>query len=210
MTGTRLLGLAIVAAALIVATLLMRAVLDRVPAPDPSPSVAASASPTGVPWPSATPPSAPTPSATPVSSPGAIATSSPPATTDPRLAYAAFVLRLDDTRRETAPLLDDLRDAAEATDEAGVRAAAESLGAIADREREWLAANPPAACYAGAHTEADDTYAATAGAAEAAIGWADATGLAKLGALVDALGAVGTATDAVEALSSTLAQVDCR
>jgi hypothetical protein len=208
-TGTRLLGLAIVAAALILAILLMRAVLDRVPAPDPSPSIAASASPTSVLGPSATPSSAPTPSATPASSPGAIATSSPVATTDPRLAYAAFVLRLEDTGRETEPLLDDLRDAAEATDEAGVRTAAEALGVIADREREWLAANPPAACYAGAHAEADDTYAATAAAADAAIGWADATGLAKLGALVDALGAVGTATDAVEALSSTLGRVDC-
>lgn len=193
MTATRLVGLAIVAAALVVAILLMRAVLDRVPGPDPSPSIAASAP----------------PSATAGASPAAIATSSAVASTDPRLAYAAFLLRLDDTRRETAPLLADLQDAAEAADEGGVRTAAEALGAIADREGRWLAANPPADCYAGAHAEADDTYAATAAAADAAIGWADASGLAKLGALVAALEAVDTATDAVEDLSSTLGRVDC-
>ena len=126
----------------------------------PSPTLAASASPSA-------PPSAPATSRP--------ATAPPRATGDPRLAYAEFLLRVNDDRTMVEQLNQDLSTAAQAQNTGAVHAAAVAILDFADGERDWLREHPPADCYAAAHAAATTMLDAYAAAADRFIRWA-ATG----------------------------------
>ncbi|HSG86042.1 MAG TPA: hypothetical protein VLA23_06855 [Candidatus Limnocylindrales bacterium] len=148
-----------------------------------------------------------TPSPTPLPTDPPLATPDPGA--DPQLAFAEFVLRLGTAREDADRLMDELQLAAEAGDDAGVRAAALDIGDLVDEERAWLAAHPPAPCYADAHRDADGMYVAFGVAADRAVAWADADGLAAIPALIDALDAVSRAVEDAQDLTAALGRVDC-
>ena len=153
--------------------------------PSPSPRLAASASASVAPSPPAT------------SRP---ATAPPRATGDPRLAYAEFLLRVNDDRTTVEQLNQDLTTAAQAQNAGAVHAAAVAILDFADGERDWLREHPPADCYAAAHAAATAMLDAYAAAADRFIQWAaTGGGLAGLPALGDALDAAQVATDALTA-----------
>ncbi len=137
-------------------------------------------------------------------------TGAPDPPTDPRLAYAEFLLRLDAARAEVQDLNATIVVAAEAGDKPTVRTAAVDILQFADRERDWLLAHPPAACYAGAHDAAGAMLEAYATVAERAIDWTDAdAGLETLDALAEVVTAAGEARVALEALAGELEVAAC-
>ncbi len=165
------------------------------PATSPSPDPGGSPS-GGLPTPAApTPGVAPTPART---SPA-----------DPQLAFADFVLRLGSARQEADQLMTELQAAAQGGDDAGVRSAALDILALVERERAWLVDHPPAACYAEAHRDADAMYVAFGVAADLGIAWTDAEGLARIGALLEALDAVAGAVEQAQDLTASLGRADC-
>lgn len=174
-----------------------------------SPAVAPSqGSASGPPSPSPSPSPLPTASPTPSAQPNP--TDGPDATLDPRVAYAAFLVELDEARTEGADLNGRLLVAAEAGDTAMVRSTALDILAFADRERDWLAASPPARCYRGAHRAARDLIEAYATVAERSIEWADAdNGLDRLAALARVGVAGDGARTALDALVTALGKVTC-
>jgi len=126
------------------------------------------------------------------------------------VAYAAFLVELDEARTEGADLNGRLLVAAEAGDTAMVRSTALDILAFADRERDWLAASPPARCYRGAHRAARDLIEAYATVAERSIEWADADkGLDRLAALARVGVAGDGARTALDALVTALGKVTC-
>jgi hypothetical protein len=137
-------------------------------------------------------------------------TGEPDSPTDPRLAYAEFLLRLAAARADVQDLNAALVVAAENGDTTTVRATAVDILQFADRERDWLLTHPPAACYADAHDAAGAMLEAYATVAERAIDWADAdTGLETLDALAEVLTAAGEARVALDDLAQELEAATC-
>jgi hypothetical protein len=212
-----IVGFGLVGLALLVAVLLTSSFLgsstgaDGGPAGSADPSVPPSTRPASPDAGGPTP--APTHSPTPASSPTTVPTDPSPASpdpgADPQLAFAEFVLRLGTAREDADRLMDELQLAAEAGDDAGVRAAALDIGDLVDEERAWLAVHPPAPCYADAHRDADGMYVAFGVAADRAVAWADADGLAAIPALIETLDAVSRAVEDAQDLTASLGQVDC-
>ena len=140
----------------------------------------------------------------------AAATVAPRATGNPRLAYAEFLLRVNDDRTTVQRLNAALSTAAQAQDQPAVRTAAVAILDFVDGERDWLREHPPAGCYAGAHAAAGAMLDAYGAAADAFIHWADTGGgLAGLAAFGDALDAAQTAGTALDAFSRTLETTTC-
>ena len=166
--------------------------------------------------PPATPAAAATPRPTPIPEPMPTPTEPPPtAEPDPDggssdlASWLAFLARLDGARASAQALNDDLRSAGEDSDQAGVAAAAADMADLVDRERDWLAANPPAACYADAHAAADDLLAAYGEVSTQAARWSEATGLEVLAALADVYTAVEAATAEAADIGRELEAVSC-
>ena len=154
--------------------------------------------PTATPAPSASPPAAPA------------RTVKPRATGDPRLAYAAFLLRVNDDRVTVDGLNAALTTAANAQDPDAVRRASVDILDFVDVERDWLQGHPPADCYAAAHDSAGAMLAAYGAAADRAIDWsATGGGIAGLGALGRAVEAGQAAADALTAFGHTLEATRC-
>ena len=142
--------------------------------------------------------------------PAPAATSPPRASGPPRLAYAAFLRRVNDDRARVETLNGALSTAAQAQDPAGVRHAAVDILDFVDTERDWLRENPPADCYAAAHTSAGAMLGAYAAAADAFIAWAQTGGgLAGIGALGKAVDAAQVASDALTTFGHTLEATTC-
>ena len=139
------------------------------------------------------------------------ATAAPRATGNPRLAYAEFLLRVNDDRTTVQRLNAALSTAAQAQDQPAVRTAAVAILDFVDGERDWLREHPPADCYAGAHAAAGAMLDAYGAAADAFIHWADTGGgLAGLAAFGDALDAAQTAGTALDAFGRTLETTTCQ
>jgi hypothetical protein len=153
------------------------------------------------------------PTAAPTATPSqaAAAPTAPPRTTaDPRLAYAEFLLRIEDDRSQVERLNRDLSTAAQAQDPVAVRKASVAILDFADGERDWLRDHPPAECYAPAHASANAMLDAYGLAADRFIRWADTGGgLAGLAALGDAVDAAERAGDALTAFGATLEATSC-
>jgi hypothetical protein len=181
----------------------------------PSPGSSAPAGPSGSALAAIATPS-PTPSTVPSARPTASATTpprtSPPrATGDPRLAYAEFLLRLNDDRATVERLNATLTDAVKSTDTDATQAAAVNILDFVDQERVWLIGHPPADCYAAAHDAALSMLEAYGTAAERFVDWAaTGGGLGGLPALGTALDAANVATDALTALGHALEGTTCR
>jgi hypothetical protein len=164
------------------------------------------------------------PTAVPTTPPSAVATVVPtvPATTpaaptplpratgDPRLAYAEFLLRVNDDRSTVEDLNRDLATAAEAQDTDAVRVAAVAILDFVDGERDWLREHPPAACYAAAHASATAMLEAYGLAADRFVSWAaSGGGLAGLVALGEAVDAAQDAQDALADFGRALEATTC-
>lgn len=139
------------------------------------------------------------------------ATAPPRATGDPRLAYAEFLLRVNDDRATVEDLNRDLATAAEAQDLDAVRRSAVAILDFVDGERDWLREHPPADCYAAAHASANAMLEAYGTAADRFVDWTAAGGgLAGLAALGKALDAAQAASDALTAFGVALEATTCR
>jgi len=139
------------------------------------------------------------------------ATAPPRATGDPRLAYAEFLLRVNDDRATVEDLNRDLATAAEAQDLDAVRRSAVAILDFVDGERDWLREHPPADCYAAAHASANAMLEAYGTAADRFVDWtASSGGLAGLAALGKALDAAQAASDALTAFGVALEATTCR
>ena len=137
-------------------------------------------------------------------------TAPPRATGDPRLAYAEFLLRVNDDRTAVNGLNNELSTAAQAQDPVAVRRASVAILDFIDGERDWLREHPPATCYADAHEAAGAMLDAYGEAADRFIRWADAGGgLAGLAALGDALDAAQAASDALATFGRVLEATRC-
>ncbi len=194
------------------------------PGRTPAPSAVASGSGGLIPAATSTAPPRAIASATPIAIPTAGRTAPPPkpvstpaptaaprASGDPRLAYAEFLLRVNDDRATVQRLNATLSTAAQAQDLNAVRKAAVPILDFVDGERDWLREHPPADCYAAAHASANAMLDAYGVAAERFIKWADSGGgLAGLVALGDAVDAAQTAGDALEAFGRALEATTCR
>lgn len=133
------------------------------------------------------------------------------ATGDPRLAYAEFLLRVNDDRTTVQSLNGALSTAAQAQDLPAVRKAAVAILDFAAVEYDWLREHPPAECYAAAHSAARAMLDAYSAAADKFIKWADAGGgLTGLAALGDALDAAQQASDALDAFGKALEATTCQ
>ncbi len=137
------------------------------------------------------------------------ATKPPTGTGDPRLAYAEFLLHLNDARTTAQALNDDLRSTGELGDKAGVRTAVAGIQALIDREGRWLAGHPPAPCYAALHGKTVDLLADYGKVADKALVWADASGFGVLTALSELADAVQTATATATDVGSSIGAVSC-
>jgi type IV secretory pathway VirB10-like protein len=147
------------------------------------------------------------PSAAPTTPP---ATPAPRTSTAPRLAYAAFLRRINDDRATVDRLNANLSAAVQAQDPVATRPAAVAILDFVDRERDWLRDNPPADCYAAAHQEAGTMLDAYGMAADAFIAWADTGGgLAGLAALGDAVDLAQTAAAVSTMFGQTLDATRC-
>jgi hypothetical protein len=175
---------------------LIATVQPTVSAPPPSPTIAPTAEPTASPMPTPTPTARPT--AAPTEGAG-----------DPRLRFVEFQLRLVDAGDDVQALNEALVEAAQAQDDAATVAAAVDMLDFVDRERDWLAAHPPAACYADAHAAAGPMLREYGAVAEAAIEYADATGLDRLEALATLLEQAEVAGDALRTLGDALEAATC-
>jgi hypothetical protein len=174
----------------------------------PEPSQAASPVPLASTGPSASLAPVATPIATPRSTP--TPTKRPATTEDPRVAYAAFLARLDDDRRTATDLADQLVVAIEDGDRAAARSTAVDILQFADGEHDWLTAHPPADCYAAAHDAAGSMVEAYATVADRALDWVDAApGLATLDALGKVIAAGSDARDAAATLAGSLEATTC-
>ena len=175
-----------------------------------SPPPSASPSPSSAVTPVPTPTTTPVPTQVPTEPPQPTPVAHPPDDVDPRVAWTAFAAHLDGLRPEAAALTDALVSAADDGDRAAVRSSAVGILQLADRERDWLAANPPARCYADAHTAAGAMVDAYADVAERAIAWSESEeGLDALGALAELIAGAGAARDALTDLAAALEATTC-
>ena len=157
----------------------------------------------------ATPPPSPSPDPTRTAAPPA-KTLAPRASGPPRLAYAAFLRRINDDRATVERLNASLTSAVQALDPVAARSAAVDILDFVDAERDWLRENPPAACYADAHTSAGAMLDAYGAAADAFIAWAETGGgIAELSALGDALDVANTAGDSLTTFGHVLETTSC-
>ena len=169
-----------------------------------SPAQGLAASPTSSPTLAPTPTTRPTPLRTPAP------TAPPRATGDPRLAYAEFLLRVNDDRAKVEGLNRTLAAAAQAQDLVAVRTASVAILDFIDGERDWLREHPPADCYAAAHASATKMLEAYGTAADTFIKWAaTGGGLDGLTALGDALDAADAAGAALTAFGKVLETTSC-
>lgn len=214
-------GFAIVAVLgwLVAAWLLAPTAADEGVVPSPSAGV----TPTVAPVASAARPTAmldPTATASPDPSPTSESTATPTSTEPPptdapesteaaQVSYVRFLARLAEDRSTVADLNQRLADAGEDGDRETVRAIAVDILRFSDGERDWLAAHPPADCYAPAHAAAATMLEAYATVADRAIDWADADGLDALTALANLVAAGDTARDALADLASAVEQAAC-
>jgi hypothetical protein len=174
----------------------------------PGPSAISSVAPVGSATAAAPPQETPSPSSGLSAEP---ATTPPPRSSGPpRLAYAAFLLRVNDDRSRVETLNAAVTTAAQAQDPGAVRTAAVDILDFVDTERDWLRDNPPAECYAEAHASADAMLVAYGAAADAFIAWAETGGgLAGLGAVGTALEAADVAGDALTEFGRVLEGTRC-
>jgi len=173
---------------------------------------APSASEAPVPSPTSSPTDTPraTPSATATRTPTERPSTSQPETTEAaQVAYVRFLARLAEDRSTVADLNQRLADAGESGDRATARSTAIDILRFVDGERDWLAAHPPADCYAPAHAAANAMLEAYGTVADRAIDWADAEGLDAFAALADLIAAGDTARDALSELVATLERTAC-
>lgn len=174
----------------------------------PSPSDRSSPRVSIVPTPASSPTRGVTPTAIP---PSTRPTGAPPrATGAPRLAYAEFLLRLNDDRTTVEALNRTLAAAADAQNLDAVRTAAVAILDFVDVERDWLRGHPPADCYSVAHASATAMLDAYGTAADRFVDWSAAggglNGLAALGLAVDAASAAG---DALTTFGTVLGGTTC-
>jgi hypothetical protein len=212
MSRTSLVWIGAVAVTAVVVFVLTRNWVESAAPPSASPTVSLATAIT-TPSPTASQASTPTPTPTPTAglTPAAPATTRPPrATGAPRLAYAAFLLRINDDRATFGTLNSALSSAAQAQDPDAVRRAAVDILDFVDSERDWLRDNPPADCYAEAHASAGAVLDAYGSAADAFISWAaSGGGIAGLGALSKAADAAQAAGDALSSFGHVLDATRC-
>jgi hypothetical protein len=178
------------------------------PTPSRSPAAAAS-TPATVPTATASLDPTPTASAA-TATPTPAATPPPRASGPPRLAYAAFLRRVNNDRATVETLNGALSTAAQAQDTAAVRHAAVDILDFVDTERDWLRDHPPADCYAAAHASAGAMLGAYGAAADAFIAWAQTGGgFGGLGALGKAVDAAQVASDALTTFGHALEATTC-
>ena len=215
--GQWLLLAALAIAAVGVWAVLLGQILAPQP-PSPSPAIAdapsATPSPSVAVTPSAESPSAPSsvgPSPPASPSPDVATSPEPPSggEAEPLVGWLTFLDRMNGARTSAQALNGELRDAGEAQDVDAVRRTAADMADLVATERAWLSANPPADCYADAHTAADDLLAAYGEVATQATRWADTSGLAALSALADLYVAVEDATAAAATAGRSLEGVGC-
>jgi hypothetical protein len=176
------------------------------PTTDPSPSP--TQTPISSPAPTASP--TPSPSPTPVPTPEPTPTDPPVAAGDPRVLYAAFLIRLNDDRSTVTGLNAALTTAAQGQDVKAVKAASVDILEFVDTERDWLRDHPPAACYAAAHHDARAMLLAYGDTADAFIAWAGTGGgLAGASELLTALDAADQAGQALTTFGATLEATRC-
>src|SRR6478735_8635797 len=153
-----------------------------------------------------------TASADPSATPAAPAPSKAPprASGPPRLAWAAFLARLNEDRSTVEGLNAALTTAAQNQDIDAVKAAPVDVLDFVDAERDWLRDHPPADCYAAAHASAGAMLDAYGAAADAFIAWAQTGGgFAGLGALGKAIDAAQAASDALTTFGHALEATTC-
>jgi hypothetical protein len=153
-----------------------------------------------------------TASANPSATPAAPAPSKAPprASGPPRLAWAAFLARLNEDRSTVEGLNAALTTAAQAQDPDAVKAASVDILDFVDVERDWLRDHPPADCYAAAHGAAAAMLDAYGTAADRFIDWTTTGGgLGGLPALGDAVAAADTARAAFETFVTALEGTTC-
>ena len=209
-TGALFVVLAIAAVA-VWAALLSQLMGSSSSSPSGSASVAAAPRGTATAAPSARRSARPssTPRASRSPAPSSKATPAPRTTGDPRVAYAEFLLHLDDARQTAQQLSDDLRQTGESGDTAGVVKAAHEIQALATRERRWLKDHPPADCYADVHAATGDLIDAYDEVARLALAWTEASGLGVFGALQDLATAVQAAGAAATTVGDAAAATTC-
>src|SRR3954454_1658182 len=210
-----LLGALFIAVVVFGAAFLVRDASDATPSRPPAAATAAPAATASL-APAATASVGPASSGEPSASPSppvpstAARTPAPRASGPARLAYAAFLRRVNDDRATVETLNAALSSAAQAQDPAAVRRAAVDILDFVDTERDWLRENPPADCYAAAHASAGAMLDAYGTAADAFIAWAQTGGgLAGIGALSEALDAAQTASDALTAFGTAIEATTC-
>jgi hypothetical protein len=127
------------------------------------------------------------------------------------VAYAEFLLRVNDDRATVEDLNRDLASTAEAQDPDAVRTAAVAILDFVDGERDWLREHPPAECFAAAHASANAMLEAYGSAADRFVTWAaTGGGLGGLVALGDAIDAADAAGDALAAFGRALEATTCQ
>ena len=134
----------------------------------------------------------------------------PRASGPPRLAWAAFLARLNEDRSTVEGLNAALTTAAQAQDPDAVKAASVAILDFVDVERDWLRDHPPADCYAAAHGAAAAMLDAYGTAADRFVDWTTTGGgLGGLPALGDAVAAADTARAAFETFVTALEGTTC-
>jgi hypothetical protein len=206
-----LLGALAIAAVVLGAAVIGRGARGPTSSPPAAATPVTTISPTPTAMPSIAPSPSSEPSATPPAAPSTVATTpAPRASGPPRLAYAAFLRRVNDDRATVERLNAALSGAAQAQDPGAVRRAAVDILDFVDTERDWLRENPPADCYAAAHASAGAMLDAYGSAADAFIAWAQTGGgLAGIGALSEALDAAQTASDALATFGRAIEATTC-
>ena len=155
------------------------------------------------------PPPTPTAPPTPEPTPTAVPTAEPAPPEDARLAYAAFLSRLNDARAKAEALNASLRAAGETGSSDGVRSVAVEILDFVDEERDWLRDHPPAACYADAHASAQAMVTAYGTVGEESLRWAAAEGLDVVAALAAVYEAAEAATVAAGQFGDELQAASC-
>ena len=203
--------LAVAAVALLVATLGRgdpAAEIAESPSPPPASGRATVSPATAAPSVDPTATASENPSAT----PAAPAPSKAPARASgpPRLAWAAFLARLNEDRSTVEGLNAALTTAAQALDPDAVKAASVDILDFVDVERDWLRDHPPTDCYAAAHGAAAAMLDAYGAAADRFIAWTrTGGGLGGLPALGDAVAAADSARAAFETFVAALESTKC-
>jgi hypothetical protein len=199
--------MAVAAVALLVAALGRgNPIAETAASPSPVPATVSPA--TATPSVDSTATASANPSATPAA---AVPSKAPPrASGPPRLAWAAFLARLNEDRSTVEGLNAALTTAAQAQDPDAVKAASVDILDFVDTERDWLRDHPPADCYAAAHGAAAAMLDAYGAAADRFIDWTTTGGgLGGLPALGDAVAAGDSARAAFETFVAALESTTC-